>query len=78
MIFMNKRYNTKLKKVCWFDQNFSEPDYKDQKVIERFITERGICRATEEDIRRLRPDSICCGKYKVTQTGRERRFTEWK
>ena len=41
MIFMNKRYNTKLKKVCWFDQNFSEPDYKDQKVIERFITERG-------------------------------------
>ena len=30
-----------MKKVCWFDQNFTEPDYKDQKVVERFITERG-------------------------------------
>ena len=38
---MNKRYNTRLKKVCWFDQNFTEPDYKDYKVVERFITERG-------------------------------------
>jgi small subunit ribosomal protein S18 len=38
---MQKRYNSKLKKVCWFDQNFTEPDYKDQKVVERFITERG-------------------------------------
>jgi small subunit ribosomal protein S18 len=38
---MNKRYTTRLKKVCWFDQNMTEPDYKDQKVIERFITERG-------------------------------------
>jgi small subunit ribosomal protein S18 len=30
-----------MKKVCWFDQNFTEPDYKDHKVVERFITERG-------------------------------------
>jgi small subunit ribosomal protein S18 len=36
---MNKRY--RMKKVCWFDQNFTEPDYKDHKVVERFITERG-------------------------------------
>jgi small subunit ribosomal protein S18 len=38
---MNKRYTSRLKKVCWFDQNATEPDYKDQKVVERFVTERG-------------------------------------
>jgi small subunit ribosomal protein S18 len=37
---MNKRFN-RMKKVCWFDQNKTEPDYKDQKLIERFVTERG-------------------------------------
>ena len=29
------------KKVCWFDQNKVEPDYKDIKIIGRFVTERG-------------------------------------
>jgi len=29
------------KKVCWFDQNKVEPDYKDVRIISRFITERG-------------------------------------
>jgi small subunit ribosomal protein S18 len=38
---MNKRYNSKMKKVCWFHQNAMEPNYKDIKVIERFVTERG-------------------------------------
>lgn len=38
---MNKRYTSRLKKVCWFDHNATEPDYKDQKVVERFVTERG-------------------------------------
>ena len=27
--------------MCWFDQNATVPDYKDQQVVERFITERG-------------------------------------
>ena len=29
------------KKVCWFDQNRVAPDYKDIKIICRFVTERG-------------------------------------
>ena len=29
------------KKVCWFEQNGVEPDYKDVKMISRYITERG-------------------------------------
>lgn len=29
------------KKVCWFEQNKVKPDYKDIKIISRFITERG-------------------------------------
>ncbi|HLV31102.1 MAG TPA: 30S ribosomal protein S18 [Chitinispirillaceae bacterium] len=31
----------RLKKVCWFEQNKVEPDYKDIKIISRYITERG-------------------------------------
>jgi small subunit ribosomal protein S18 len=29
------------KKVCWFEQNSVEPDYKDIKIIGRYVTERG-------------------------------------
>lgn len=29
------------KKVCWFEQNKVEPDYKDIRIIGRFVTERG-------------------------------------
>lgn len=29
------------KKVCWFETNKVEPDYKDVKLIGRYITERG-------------------------------------
>jgi small subunit ribosomal protein S18 len=29
------------KKVCWFEQNKVEPDYKDVRIISRFITDRG-------------------------------------
>lgn len=29
------------KKVCWFEQNKVEPDFKDIRIISRFITERG-------------------------------------
>ncbi len=29
------------KKVCWFELNGIEPDYKDIKIISRYITERG-------------------------------------
>jgi small subunit ribosomal protein S18 len=29
------------KKVCWFEQNNVEPDYKDVRIISRYITERG-------------------------------------
>lgn len=31
----------KIKKVCWFEQNNVSPDYKDIKIISRYITERG-------------------------------------
>jgi len=31
----------RIKKVCWFDMNKVEPDYKDIKIIGRFVTERG-------------------------------------
>jgi small subunit ribosomal protein S18 len=37
---MYKKFS-KYKKVCWFCQNTFEPDYKDMKIIERFVTERG-------------------------------------
>jgi small subunit ribosomal protein S18 len=29
------------KKVCWFEQNRVSPDYKDVKIIGKFVTERG-------------------------------------
>jgi small subunit ribosomal protein S18 len=29
------------KKICWFEQNKVEPDYKDIRIISRYITERG-------------------------------------
>lgn len=29
------------KKVCWFEENKIEPDYKDVDILSRFITERG-------------------------------------
>lgn len=29
------------RKVCWFEQNKLAPDYKDIKIIGRFVTERG-------------------------------------
>ncbi|MFP4162989.1 MAG: 30S ribosomal protein S18 [Chitinispirillaceae bacterium] len=29
------------KKVCWFEQNKVEPDYKEIKTISRYVTERG-------------------------------------
>ncbi|MDR0306345.1 MAG: 30S ribosomal protein S18 [Chitinispirillales bacterium] len=31
----------RVKKVCWFETNKVEPDYKDIKIIGRFVTERG-------------------------------------
>ena len=31
----------RMKKVCWFEQNKVEPDFKDIRIISRFITERG-------------------------------------
>ncbi|MCL2689357.1 MAG: 30S ribosomal protein S18 [Chitinispirillia bacterium] len=31
----------RIKKVCWFEMNKVEPDYKDVKIIGRFVTERG-------------------------------------
>ena len=31
----------RMKKVCWFDLNGIEPDYKDIKLISRYISERG-------------------------------------
>ncbi|MCX7725483.1 MAG: 30S ribosomal protein S18 [Chitinispirillaceae bacterium] len=29
------------KRVCWFEENNIEPDYKDVDILSRFITERG-------------------------------------
>lgn len=29
------------KKVCWFTQNKVAPDYKDIRIISRYVTERG-------------------------------------
>jgi small subunit ribosomal protein S18 len=37
MAFVKRR----AKKVCWFEQNRVAPDYKDIKIIGRFVTERG-------------------------------------
>jgi small subunit ribosomal protein S18 len=36
---MYKKIRTK--RVCWFDQTGTEPDYKDSRMMEGFITERG-------------------------------------
>ncbi|MDR3012203.1 MAG: 30S ribosomal protein S18 [Chitinispirillales bacterium] len=37
MAFVRRRS----RKVCWFEQNKVAPDYKDIKIIGRFVTERG-------------------------------------
>lgn len=37
MAFIRRR----TKKVCWFDQNNVEPDFKDIKILYKYITERG-------------------------------------
>lgn len=37
MAFVKRR----ARKVCWFEQNKVAPDYKDFKIIGRFVTERG-------------------------------------
>lgn len=29
------------KKVCWFEQNCVEPDFKDIKILYKYVTERG-------------------------------------
>lgn len=29
------------KKVCWFQQNCVEPDFKDIKILYKYVTERG-------------------------------------
>jgi small subunit ribosomal protein S18 len=29
------------KKVCWFQQNSVEPDFKDIKILYKYVTERG-------------------------------------
>jgi small subunit ribosomal protein S18 len=31
----------KAKKVCWFEQNSVEPDFKDIKILSKYVTERG-------------------------------------
>ena len=31
----------RVKKSCWFEANHVEPDYKDVRLISRFVTERG-------------------------------------
>ena len=45
------------KKVCWFEQNNVEPDYKDVRIISRYITERGkivpALRVTSKNQRKL-------------------------
>jgi small subunit ribosomal protein S18 len=37
MAFVRRR----TKKVCWFEQNCVEPDYKDIKILYKYVTERG-------------------------------------
>jgi small subunit ribosomal protein S18 len=37
MAFMRRR----MKKVDWFEQNNVEPDWKDYKILQRYVTERG-------------------------------------
>lgn len=37
MAFVKRR----TKKVCWFEQNCVEPDYKDIKILYKYVTERG-------------------------------------
>lgn len=44
MAFEDKKNNTRVrrKKTCWFTENKVEfIDYKDEKVLRRFISERG-------------------------------------
>jgi len=31
----------RIKKVSWFDMHDIEPDYKDYKILARYVTERG-------------------------------------
>lgn len=31
----------KSRRVCWFEENKIEPDYKDIDILSRFVTERG-------------------------------------
>lgn len=37
----NSAGRRRMKKFCWFTQNGIEPDYKDIKIITRYISERG-------------------------------------
>jgi small subunit ribosomal protein S18 len=37
MAFVRRR----TKKVCWFEQNCVEPDFKDIKILYKYVTERG-------------------------------------
>jgi len=37
MAFIKRR----TKKVCWFEQNAVEPDFKDIKILYKYVTERG-------------------------------------
>ena len=37
----NPMSRRRAKKVCWFEQNKVEPDYKDIRIISTYVTERG-------------------------------------
>jgi small subunit ribosomal protein S18 len=41
MGYMRDNGRKRAKKVCWFDTNGMIPDYKDIKIISRYVTERG-------------------------------------
>ncbi len=36
----NKRFS-RARKTCWFDEVKVEPDYKNPRILRRFVTERG-------------------------------------
>lgn len=38
---MMKRSRPRQRRTCYFDENKVEPDYKDYKLLRRFVTERG-------------------------------------
>jgi small subunit ribosomal protein S18 len=38
---MVKRTRIRQKRVCFFDENKIEPDYKNYRILQRFVTERG-------------------------------------